>query len=89
MATYSSILAWKSPWTEELGRLQSMGLHDCACVHEGGGRWVGSNKLVEPKNIKDSSKNVLDLLSGPMVKIPRFHCRSVSLIPGQPKEKKK
>ena len=25
MATYSSILAWKIPWTEELGRLQSMG----------------------------------------------------------------
>jgi len=26
MATYSSILAWKIPWMEELGRLQSMGL---------------------------------------------------------------
>ena len=25
MATYSSILAWKILWTEELGRLQSMG----------------------------------------------------------------
>ena len=24
MATYSSILAWKIPWTEELGRLQSV-----------------------------------------------------------------
>ena len=24
MATHSSILAWKIPWTEELGRLQSM-----------------------------------------------------------------
>ena len=24
-ATYSSILAWKIPWTEEPGRLQSMG----------------------------------------------------------------
>ena len=24
-ATYSSILAWEIPWTEELGRLQSMG----------------------------------------------------------------
>ena len=24
MATYSSILAWKIPWTEEPGRLQSM-----------------------------------------------------------------
>ena len=26
MATYSSILAWKIPWTEEPDRLQSMGL---------------------------------------------------------------
>ena len=26
MATHSSALAWKIPWTEELGRLQSMGL---------------------------------------------------------------
>ena len=34
MATHSSTLAWKIPWTEESGRLQSMGLqrvrHDCA-----------------------------------------------------------
>ena len=26
MATHSSILAWKIPWTEEPGGLQSMGL---------------------------------------------------------------
>ena len=26
MATPSSILAWNIPWTEELGRLQSMGV---------------------------------------------------------------
>ena len=25
MATYSSILAWKNPWTEEPGGIQSMG----------------------------------------------------------------
>ena len=25
MATYSSILAWRIPWTEESDRLQSMG----------------------------------------------------------------
>ena len=33
MATCSSTLAWKIPWTEKPGRLQSMGLqrvrHDC------------------------------------------------------------
>ena len=28
MATHSSILAWKNPWTEESGGLKSMGLHD-------------------------------------------------------------
>ena len=27
MATHSSILAWKSPWTEEPGGLYSMGLY--------------------------------------------------------------
>ena len=27
MATHSSTLAWKIPWTEELGMLQSMRLH--------------------------------------------------------------
>ena len=26
MATHSSTLAWKIPWTEEPGRIQSMGL---------------------------------------------------------------
>ena len=26
MATHSSILAWKTPWTEEPGSLQSVGL---------------------------------------------------------------
>ena len=25
VATHSSILAWRIPWTEELGRLQSIG----------------------------------------------------------------
>ena len=28
MATHSSILAWKIPWTEEPGGLQSMGLQE-------------------------------------------------------------
>ena len=37
IATYSSTLAWKIPWTEEPGRLQSMGLqrvgHDWVTSH--------------------------------------------------------
>ena len=28
MATHSSILAWRIPWTEESGGLQSMGLQE-------------------------------------------------------------
>ena len=28
MATHSSIIAWKIPWTEEPGGLQSVGLSD-------------------------------------------------------------
>ena len=43
MATHSSILAWKFPWTEEPGRLQSMGLqrvgHDRATHMRSGGLW--------------------------------------------------
>ena len=38
MATHSSILAWEIPWTEEPGRLQSMGLqrvgHDLVTKQE-------------------------------------------------------
>ena len=41
MATHSSILAWKIPWTEEPGRLQSMeslrvghGLVTISCLHQ-------------------------------------------------------
>ena len=30
MAAYSSILAWRVPWTDEPGRLQSMGLQRVA-----------------------------------------------------------
>ena len=39
--THSSILAWRFPWTKELGRLESIGLQrvrygpsDLACMHE-------------------------------------------------------
>ena len=32
MATHSSILAWKIPWTEEPHGLQSTGSRDCVCV---------------------------------------------------------
>ena len=31
MATHSSILAWRSPWTEKPGRLQSLGSQRVQC----------------------------------------------------------
>ena len=44
MATHSSMLAWRIPWTEEPGELQSMevqrvghdsrDLHVCMCAHK-------------------------------------------------------
>ena len=33
MATHSSILAWKIPWTEETGGLQSMASQSQTCMH--------------------------------------------------------
>ena len=36
MATHSSIIAWKIPWTEEPGGLQSMGLQSDTTGHAHG-----------------------------------------------------
>ena len=53
MATHSSILTWKTPWTEEPGRLQSMGLQrvrqghdwrDLEYIHA----YVNPNSLIYP-----------------------------------------
>ena len=45
METHSSILAWRIPWSEEPGRLQSVGLqrvgYDWACTHAR----LGENRL--------------------------------------------
>ena len=53
MATHSSILAWKIPWTEEPGRLQSMGLQRV------GHDWAISLSLSHMhKNIGKTKQNV-------------------------------
>ena len=53
MATHSSILAWRIPWTEEPGRLQSMGSqrigHDLKQLsthanYPGPPRWLSGKK---------------------------------------------
>ena len=52
MATHSSILAWKIPWTEELLRLQSMGLQRV------GHDWVTSHSLSLSSAFYKSSLNI-------------------------------
>ena len=60
MAPHSSTLAWKIPWTEELGGLQSMGLLESdrteqlhfhfslSCVGEGNGNPLQCSCLENP-----------------------------------------
>ena len=43
MATHSNILAWEIPWTEEPGRLQSMGLQELDTTQ----RLNGSNNKIK------------------------------------------
>ena len=62
MAPHSSALAWKIPWTEEPGRLQSMGslesdmterLHfpfSPSCIGEGNGNPLQCSCLKNPRN---------------------------------------
>ena len=62
IATHSSILAWKMPWTEEPGRLQSMGslrvrmteqLHfhfSLSCIGEGNGNPLQCSCLENPRD---------------------------------------
>ena len=62
MATHSSTLAWKVPWTEESGRLQSMGslesdvtvrLHfpfSLSCIGEGNGNPLQCSCLENPRD---------------------------------------
>ena len=63
MATHSSIIAWKIPWMEEPGRLQSMGsqrvrhdwanslthslTHSCRWHHPYGRKWRGTKEPVD------------------------------------------
>ena len=66
MATHSSILAWKIPWMEEPGRLQSMGSqrvgHDreTSLHFETRGRFV-SFCLAKEQNFSTSPKTVSEI----------------------------
>ena len=75
MATHSSTLAWKIPWTEEPGRLPSMGSHrvghdwsDLAATAETKGPFlVTRSKVSAPNDVisQDSTKMSLSPISHP------------------------
>ena len=45
METHSSILAWKTPWTEEPGRLQSMGPKESDTLSDFTFTFLASNQI--------------------------------------------
>ena len=55
MATHSSILAWKTPWTEEPGRLQSMGSQRLG--YNGATKQSHTNKTNKKTNSMGCSRN--------------------------------
>ena len=54
MATHSSILAWRIPWTEEPGGLQSMGLQELDTTEQLG---IHSSSLSGNHLLMDLSTN--------------------------------
>ena len=64
MATHSSVLAWRIPWTERPGRLQSMGSHrvghDWGDLGRGGGGGGHNSHLL--LKFKKSSKSTIGVL---------------------------
>ena len=61
MATHSNILAWEIPWTEEPGRLQSVGSqrveHDLAT--ETTTAWCAVFSVIAFHNVRDRQEGVL------------------------------
>ena len=55
MATYSSILAWEIPWTEEPVRLQSMGMTES---------WTQLSDFHFPPPLSDSPAPLSDIAEG-------------------------
>ena len=79
MATHSSVLDWRIPWTEEPGGLQLTGLqsvrhkwNDLAQAHKVKGENVCSEVT------KDASR---DFLGGPVAKTPCSQCRRLRFDP--------
>ena len=64
IATHSSIFAWRIRWTEEPGRLQSIGLHRVGhnrsnLAQFGTCRWVRNPKFKKSKNVECQGNSLL------------------------------
>ena len=57
MTTHSSIPAWKIPWTEESGGLQSMGLQKV------GHDWVTKQEVRDLQDFLDNNHNMACMIS--------------------------
>ena len=73
MATHSSVSAWRLPWTEEPGGLQSMGLqnsgHDLEHTRGRGGKWgLVTTSVFNMRSCKD-----MKLSSPPSHPLPKEH----------------
>ena len=51
MATHSSILAWKIPWTEEPGGVQSVGLQESDTAYRPNHHHIYINSTVGPRDV--------------------------------------
>ena len=76
MATHSSTLAWKIPWTEESGRLQSMG------SQRTGHDWEPSLSLYKYLHISDSLGHENSLAWFPFLWMPMPFTVYLELCPG-------
>ena len=65
MATHSSILAWRIPWTEQPGRLQFMETqrvrHNWACTHMGVGEHARTHTHTHKHKVREKQKLHNDL----------------------------
>ena len=64
MATHSSILAWRIPWTEEPGRLQSMGSPSWTQLSDWARGTTSNLECVEKQRHYSADEGLCSLLSG-------------------------
>ena len=85
MATHRGILAWKTPWTEDPGGLQSMGLqrvrHNRACTQRGFGINVVKSSYYYKMNYKSLEGTDSALLIFSIIGLSRGPIESRYLFP--------